>query len=117
MRTPAGKECRYFFGDYHRGRQVERCRLLEAGNLDWAPQMCQRCPVPDILHANACEHQNLEARLEKPLFFMKPQVNVDAYCTKCECRVDQPRIGCGQCHPLPQVFVVGPETPSSEGDG
>jgi len=108
--TPAGKECRHFYGDYHRGRKVERCRLLEAYDLHWTPNHCFKCPVPDILQANACKHQNLIPRLEKPLFFMKPQVQVKAHCSKCECDVEEPRIGCGQCHPLPDVFIVGPGT-------
>lgn len=112
MLTPAGKECRYFYGDYHRGRQTERCRLLEGASLEWSPELCFRCPVPDILRANACEHQTLEPRLDKPLFFMKPQVKVRATCSKCDCEVQEPRIGCGQCHPLPEVFVVDPGDPA-----
>ena len=106
MITPAGKECRHFYGDYYRGRSVERCRLLEDHKLDWAPTMCEKCPVPEILQANACEHQQLIPRLEKPLFFLRPEVSVNAHCSLCECDVEEPRIGCGQCHPLPQVFVV-----------
>jgi hypothetical protein len=88
---------------------VERCRLLEAHNLDWDSKLCFKCPVPDVLQANACEHQELIPSLKKPLFFLRPQVETRAYCSKCECDVAEPRIGCGQCHPLPQVFVVGPE--------
>lgn len=110
MITPAGKECRHFYGDYFRGRHVEECRLLEAHNLKWTPDMCNKCPVPEILQANACEHQNLIPRLEKPLFFLKSQVQISAHCDKCACDVAAPEIGCGQCHPLPSVFVVGPET-------
>ena len=106
MLTPAGKECEYFYGDYHRGRNEERCRLLEAFGLEWQPDHCQRCPVPDIRRANACEHQTLQPRLERPLFFMKPQVQIKATCSKCECNVDEPRIGCGQCHPLPEIFIA-----------
>jgi hypothetical protein len=109
MLTPAGKECRHFFGDYHRGRTVERCRLLEAAGLDWRAAYCTKCPVPDILQANACEHQTLTPRLEKPLFFMSAEVRVAAHCSKCECDVEEPAIGCGLCHPLPTVFVVNPE--------
>lgn len=111
MQTPAGKECPYFYGDYHRGRSVERCRLLEAHNLDWYSDLCFNCEVPEIRKANACEHQSLKPRIEKPLFFMKAQVKVDAYCSQCECAVDEPRVGCGQCHPLPNVFVVAPDSP------
>ncbi len=104
MITPAGKECAHFFGDYHRGRNIEACRLLESANLKWAQDLCEKCPVPGILMANACEFQTLSPRLEKPLFFMKAQVQIQADCSKCECRVDEPRIGCGQCHPLPEIF-------------
>ena len=104
MITPAGKECAHFFGDYHRGRNSESCRLLEGANLEWSPDLCDKCLVPSILMANACEYQKLIPRLEKPLFFMKSQVQVQAECSKCECRVDEPRIGCGQCHPLPEIF-------------
>lgn len=107
MQTPAGKECRYFYGDYFRGRNNESCRLLESASLDWTPDLCFKCPVPNILLANSCEYQHLEPRLEKPLFFMKPLVQVKAHCSKCACDVDEPRIGCGQCHPLPKIFVAG----------
>ena len=108
MLTPAGKECRHFYGDYHRGRNVERCRLLEAANLQWTPKLCFNCPVPKILLANACEHQTLSPRIDKPIFFMKPEVHVAAHCSKCECDVAEPAIGCGQCVALPGVFVLGP---------
>ena len=111
MQTPAGHECPYFYGDYHRGRQVERCDLLADNDLEWKAELCFNCEVPDIRKANACEYQTLRPRINKPLFFMKGQVQVDAYCSQCECNVDEPRVGCGQCHPLPNVFVVGPESP------
>ncbi len=109
MQTPAGKECRHFFGDYFRGRNVERCRLLESANLVWTPDLCEKCPVPDILQANACEHQTLTPKVEKPLFFMRPEVHVSAYCDQCKCVVEEPAIGCGQCVKLPIEWVVGPE--------
>lgn len=109
MLTPAGKDCPHFYGDYHRGRNVERCRLLETQDLHWTRDLCFKCPVPELLQANACEFQTLKPSLEKPLFFLKPQVRINAHCSKCECDVAAPEIGCGQCHPLPPVFVVGPE--------
>ena len=30
MRTPAGKECRFYYQDYNRGRNVQECRLIKA---------------------------------------------------------------------------------------
>jgi hypothetical protein len=109
MITPAGKECIHFYGDYQRGRHVESCRLLEAHNLPWTPHLCEKCPVPEILQANSCEHQSLIPKVQKPLFFLRPEVQVSAYCSQCVCDVAEPRIGCGLCHPLPPVFVVGPD--------
>lgn len=107
MLTPAGKECRYFYGDYYRGRQHEECRLLNAAGLKWRSYLCQKCPIPEIVQANACEHMQFHPRLERAFVLMQPQVKIKTTCSKCECDVDQPRVGCGQCHPLLDVFVVG----------
>ena len=38
MKTPAGKECKFFYGDYYRGRQHEECRLLKDHGLSWTPE-------------------------------------------------------------------------------
>ena len=112
MITPAGKECRHFFADYFRGRNIERCRLLEANKLHWTPNLCNHCPVPDILQANACEHQMLIPRLDRPIFFMQPEVRVNAECSKCACQVAEPAIGCGQCVVLPGEWLVAPNKES-----
>lgn len=108
MRTPAGKECKYFYGDYYRGRNVEECRLLKDAGLEWSPYMCEECPVPDILLANSCEFQKLTPRLKRPLLVLRPQVQISAYCSKTERSVEEPRIGCGECHPNLKEFVIPP---------
>jgi hypothetical protein len=107
MRTPAGKECRFFYGDYHRGRKHEECRLLAASSPPqrWSPDLCTTCPVPDLLRANSCEHMVLEGKVDRPFPFIKRKVAVKAYCTKTLRDVPEPHIGCGECHPLPSVFV------------
>ena len=106
MRTPAGKECPYFYGDYHRGKQKEECRLLNDAGLMWKREYCANCQVPDILMANACEHMELSPQIQKPFFFMKAKVHVKATCNKTNQDVEKPEIGCGQCHSLPQEFLV-----------
>jgi hypothetical protein len=55
MRTPAGKECRHYYEDFHRGRDKQECRLVKANPASeaWLPADCSKCPVPDILRANA----------------------------------------------------------------
>jgi hypothetical protein len=105
MRTPAGKECRYFYGDYYRGRNQEECRLLQSASLTWNPELCKDCPVPDILLANACPNLILQPQLERPFPFLKQRVKVKTYCTQTSRAGFDPHIGCGECHPLPPIFT------------
>ncbi len=106
MRTPAGKECRYFYGDYFRGRSHEECRLLGAAQppLSWHPGLCTDCPVPEILMANACPFMVLEPSLVRPFLIGKQQVRIKTFCNKTQRRDFDPHIGCGVCHPLPEAF-------------
>jgi hypothetical protein len=109
MKTPAGIECRYFYGDYHRGKNREECRLLEESipPLVWRDKLCYTCPVPGILRANSCEHMQLRPALKRPFPFLATRVHVNAYCTKTEQDVLEPQIGCGKCHELPEIFLEG----------
>lgn len=114
MRTPAGKDCTFFYGDYFRGRDEEECRLLKDHELEWTPDLCSNCSIPDIELANACEFMQFTPKVERALIIVgKKQVYIDTYCSKCTCSVDEPRIGCGQCHPLPDIFIVAPDDPDA----
>ena len=99
MRTPAGKECRYYYEDFHRGRSIQECRLLarSSDSLPWEPKVCQICPVPEILRANSCPHMELRARLVRRWF--RRRMEVAAYCTDHHVEVADPYVGCGHCHP------------------
>lgn len=111
MQTPAGKECPYFYADYYRGREHEECRLLKTTSYEWTPDLCFRCPVPEISRANACKNQVLEPKVERPFLVLNRRVSISAYCTKCQCSVKEPKIGCGQCHPLP-FYLSGEDSES-----
>ena len=63
MRNPYGAECKYFYGDYHRGRNLEECSLLKSASITWRKDYCKKCPVPSILRANACEYMVLSPRM------------------------------------------------------
>jgi hypothetical protein len=106
MRTPAGSECKFFYGNYFRGKRQEECRLI--GNAPpphhWTPDMCGKCPVPGILRANSCQYMELSAKVKRPLLGFFRRVEVTAYCEKSQQQVAEPHVGCGQCHPLPPVF-------------
>jgi hypothetical protein len=106
MHTPAGKECRYFYGDYYRGRNREECRLLSGAMppLSWKPEYCSTCPLPEISLSNAYEHLILVPRLARRFPFTKAQVSVKTHCTKTGRADFDPHIGCGECHNLPSVF-------------
>ncbi len=100
MQTPYGKACRYYYEDHLRGRETKECRLLEknpAGGA-WKPALCQTCPVPDILRANACENIVLEGRVSKGFLGLTEKVTVFAVCTEQMAEVKQPKTGCGKCH-------------------
>lgn len=107
MKTPAGKECKYFYGNYFRGRNEEECRLLKASGQLWTASLCHTCPVPEILQANACQFLQLRGTITHPLAaFFQRRVQVAAYCEKTHRAVTEPQIGCGECHPLPPIFQV-----------
>lgn len=107
MRTPAGKECPWFYGDYYRGRNVEECRLLKAAGQQWTRDLCRTCPVPAIALANACEYLKLRPRVTRPISaIFQRRAQVSAYCEKVKRDVFEPQIGCGECHTLPFKFEI-----------
>jgi hypothetical protein len=113
MRTPAGKECPYFFGDYYRGRKHEECRLIgrQSPPNHWTPDLCKTCPVPAISMANACPHLVLSGSVSSGILGIGRKVKVSAYCTLVKKDVKDPYVGCGQCHPLPDIFTEQDKKP------
>ncbi|MCU0484915.1 MAG: hypothetical protein MUC85_02275 [Anaerolineales bacterium] len=106
MRTPAGQECPFFYGDYFRGREKEECRLLAAASppLPWKPALCTTCPVPGIARANACEFMILKPKLTRRFPFTQQQVSIRVFCQKTHRQDFDPHTGCGECHTLPSIF-------------
>ncbi|MBI5653889.1 MAG: hypothetical protein HZC40_26090 [Chloroflexi bacterium] len=100
MKTPAGKECKYYYADYHRGRNTQECRLLQANpaSAAWKPALCQSCAVPGILIANACPNLALRARVGKSFFGLLQKIEIEAACREYRVGVKKPHVGCGKCH-------------------
>ena len=100
MRTPFGKECKYYFADYFRGKNTQECRLIQANPSSgaWKPALCQTCPAPDILLANACPNLALRGRIGRSLFGLLQQVEVETACREYRVQVAKPKVGCGHCH-------------------
>ncbi len=107
MKTPAGKECIHFYGDYYRGRNVEECRLLKVQGGQWTRDLCFTCPVPEIVRANSCQHMKLKVIVARPITaIFQRRVQVSAVCEKLEREVAEPQVGCGECHDHPFKFEV-----------
>jgi hypothetical protein len=108
MRTPAGKECKFYYGDFHRGRNEQACRLIEQNpeSPPWQPSLCRTCPVPDILIANASGTLKLDGRVVKKFFGLSQHVEVEGWCSECFSIVPDPRQGCSNCARVrgPSIF-------------
>jgi hypothetical protein len=99
MITPAGKECRFYYQDFHRGHSEQECRLIESnpGSPPWRPQDCSTCPVPEILQANSSSDLVLQATVKKGVLGVGRRVVVKAYCSRHLIDVAQPAVGCPRC--------------------
>lgn len=101
MKTPAGKECKFYYGDFFRGRNVESCRLIERNpdSLPWKPSLCHTCPVPEILRDNQSKTLKLDGKVVSKFLGLKQQVVVTGWCSECFQEVADPRVGCPNCNP------------------
>ncbi len=100
MRTPDGKDCRFYYQDFHRGRDVQECRLIK-GNVDslpWRPQYCVRCTVPMILNANSSPNMELKLTVTPVALGLGRKLVVTAHCVKHDIKIEDPMVGCQQCN-------------------
>jgi hypothetical protein len=107
MKTPYGFECRYFYGDYFRGKNIEECRLLNlaSGQGGWSTKLCKTCPSPVIQRANGCQFMTLLGKISGGFLGLSPHVEVTAFCEKNQLVVKEPSVGCGSCHQFPSVQI------------
>jgi hypothetical protein len=97
MRTPYGKECSYYYQDFHRGKSLMECRLLGPRG-GWTPPLCKDCPVPAIQADNACPEMTLRGEVGSGIFGLGRRVKVTAYCRRTDRVVADPHVGCSECH-------------------
>ena len=100
MKTPAGKECPQYYADFHRGRHAQGCRLAQRNpeSAPWHPNDCARCPIPDILYANASPNMRLRLTIKPGILGIGRHNKVDAFCEKHTVVIDDPFVGCPQCN-------------------
>jgi hypothetical protein len=100
MRTPAGKDCRHYYQDFHRGKSIQECRLIKSNHesLPWKPQYCEKCPVPEILHANSSPNLELTLTVKPVLIGLGRRLELQARCSKHNLKLDDAHVGCPQCN-------------------
>lgn len=102
MKTPAGKQCRFYYEDFNRGRNLQECRAArrpEAGtSLQWQPKDCASCPVPEILNANASADMEIEVVIKPRLLGLGRNLTVAAHCSKHDIAITDPFVGCERCN-------------------
>lgn len=95
MITPAGKECPHYYEDFNRGRETQECRLVKENpqSLPWRPKDCARCPVPEILRANASPDMKLTLTIRPALLGLVRQLKVEAWSIKYNEPIENPYVG------------------------
>jgi hypothetical protein len=90
--------CRYFYGDYFRGKEKEECRLLASSpdnTRAWRRTLCSSCPVPALVVASNSRELVLEAQITRK--FLREQVEITfAVCAKHMVELTDP-LYCPQC--------------------
>jgi hypothetical protein len=90
---PEPVNCKYFYGDYFRGKNHEECRLLDAspGNArPWRRKLCDTCPVPAVVRETNCASLALEAEVKRR--FLRDRVEITfAVCAEHMLELDDPR--------------------------
>lgn len=99
MINPAGQECRFYYQDYHRGRNEQTCRLIDGNpsSPNWQAKDCTNCPVPGILRANNSPELVLQATVKKGVLGLNRHVEVTAFCSRHLIDVPKPHVGCPEC--------------------
>ncbi|HEX2622600.1 MAG TPA: hypothetical protein VHL11_20715, partial [Phototrophicaceae bacterium] len=98
--TPAGKECRYYYEDFHRGRNHQECRLVRDNpdSLRWRPSDCLKCPIPDILNANSSKDMELSLTIKARFLGYLRYHEVTAFCLKHRIPIEDAYVGCPKCN-------------------
>lgn len=98
MLLPDGRDCKYFYADYYRGRNFVECRALKNQDekQEWNVSFCEACPFPNYLRNNSC--QNIVYSISIGKSFFRKRMKISAWCQKVHEPVADPNVGCGHCH-------------------
>ena len=97
MRTPAKKDCTYYYEDFNRGADIRQCRIARPRESDpWRDGHCARCPVPGIEAASGGPLLDLTLTVRSGRFGRKPKFDVVAWCVM-HGPIADPFVGCLEC--------------------
>ncbi|PJF42243.1 MAG: hypothetical protein CUN55_10285 [Phototrophicales bacterium] len=120
MRTPSGRLCDYYYEDFHRGRNVQECRIPKGErSVPWQPEYCTKCPIPDILRANASPNLELTLTIRSIWLGFGRKMLVEAWCRKHDIPISDPYVGCKICNderPGLALFAQALEDPEDNDD-
>lgn len=99
MQTPAGEYCKFYYEDFHRGRDIQECRAPKTPQSGpWMPKDCAKCPIPKILRANSSPNMEIQITIRRPILGLGHKVLVTATCTQHNIKIANPYTGCPQCN-------------------
>jgi hypothetical protein len=107
MITPDGKSCKHYYQDFHRGRNVQECRLakLNPDSANWNPSDCAKCQIPDILMANADPNMELQLTIKKGFMGFGRRIEIIARDKRDGSVITNPYIGrIDADHPGMEIF-------------
>ncbi len=95
MKTPDGRECKHYYEDFHRGRDIQECRLEKENPLSerWHRSDCSKCPIPDILRANADPDMLLKLTIKRGFLGFGRRVEVEATSRQDGSAIENPYVG------------------------
>ncbi len=75
---------------------MQECRLVQANpeSLAWRPRDCAKCPVPDIVRANASPNMRLTLTIRGAWLGFVRQLKVEAWCIEHDIPIEDPYTGC-----------------------
>ena len=80
MKKPV--DCPFFYANYHRGLDIEKCRLVERNPENarpWHRSLCNSCPVPRMLRQTTSRNLLVEGSVVRK-FGLLDRVSVYAVC-------------------------------------
>ena len=82
--------------------------------MRWRPGDCSKCPVPDILNANASPNLRLEVTVTPRILGLGRQLDVEAHCREEPIPLEEAYTGCVEDNKGFDLFRQALEQPDDD---